>query len=74
LRVKIIDSFGQAGATAVQRGCVLDVPELLARTWIRIHRAIAFPDASLPPQKIAEQPTSRPRSLETPARLKKAHR
>jgi hypothetical protein len=72
LRVRITESFAQAGSTAVQRGCILNnVPELLARTWIRIHRAVELPNL-VPPQKIVEQPTSRPRTLETPAKIKRA--
>jgi hypothetical protein len=74
MRVKITDSFVEGGATAVQRGCVMEVPELLARTWIRIKRAVEFPDPSLRPQKIAEieQPGRRPTKLERPSTIKKA--
>jgi hypothetical protein len=69
VRVRIIDSFAEAGATAVQRGCVMEVPELVGRLWIRIKRAVAAP---LP--QVDEQPSSRPATLEMPTSRKKVRR
>jgi hypothetical protein len=75
MRVKITDSFCEAGATAVQRGCVMEVPELIAALWIRIHRAVAFPDPNARPATIAdERPTRRPAALEMPGARQKARR
>ena len=75
MRVRIIDSFAEAGATAVQRGCVMEVSDLIAALWIRINRAIAFPDPNARPATIAdERPTRRPAALETPGARQKARR